>query len=207
MSPPVLQWPRCIGELAEPPTDHLDEPCPRQDGHVWCRFPEKTVHNTFSGRAILRQRSHNIEVVLYSASSWFSNQSNRNEQVQAESHFGREHCGQWSRDIETQLLQLAFNPVITPAQVFFGQTHDQVLLLIINSRSAPFAFVFLCPFAAYQVSMPAKNSLWLNQSNQLSELVGGSFGLFPQFGSQNCQGHPFCSIGSYGLLQFSFGDA
>lgn len=55
--------------------------------------------------------------------------------------------------------------------------------------------------------MPAKNSLWLHQTNQLSELAGRTLGLLFQSGSQDCLGHPFSAISSYRFLQLSFGDA
>jgi hypothetical protein len=62
-------------------------------------------------------------------------------------------------------------------QVLLGLTHDQLLQLVIDSGSASFPIVLLKPFAPHQVSMPAKHRFWLNQSNQLSELVGRPVGL------------------------------
>lgn len=91
----------------------------------------------------------------------------------------------------------------------FTMNHERSSVLsvaLIPTLLFIFYLTLLGPFATDHVTKPAKNRLWLDQSNELFEVADGVACALFQFGCQNCQGHLFSPVGPYCLLQFSVSD-
>jgi hypothetical protein len=108
--------------------------------------------------------------------------------------------------LETQLQELAFDLVISPAGVLTRQAKDQVLQLLVYSWSPTLVLPRMAPLPAHQFAMPTKHRFRLEYANDITQSTRRSLrGLF-QFGSEKRQRHLLNSVGPDRLTLFALQD-
>ena len=106
-------------------------------------------------------------------------------------------------DLETQLEEFALQFAISPAGIFFCQTHNQVFKLGIEPGSTALAPTRIGPLAPHQFTMPPEHRFGLKNPEDLLELLGRSVRMAFEFVDQNSQDHFFCPGGLDRFLLFA----
>ena len=75
-------------------------------------------------------------------------------------------------DLETQFEEFALQFAIPPAGILFGQTHNQVFKLGIESGSTAFVLTLIGPLAPHQFPMPFEHRFGLEKSVRSPGVVG-----------------------------------
>jgi hypothetical protein len=77
-------------------------------------------------------------------------------------------------DRVAQFGEFTLNSVIALIGVLLRKSDNQTFELLIDSWSTAASTGIVCPFAFHQLPMPTKDSFWLEDANDLTELVGRS---------------------------------
>ena len=68
-----------------------------------------------------------------------------------------------------------------PGEILFGQSHNQVFKIGIDSESTPFVLPLIGSLAPHQISMPFEHRFWLENPCDLLKLLGRLVGATFEF--------------------------